>query len=193
MRVKPYLLASAMALSLSLSAMQQHPAYAADGVYETTPMVLAQNGDNRGFLDKLFNRRGDNSGAKPVYMDKGSSRTNPYDFGRARKSADQRRPGTGSVSWEAFKKEQERYAMEVRASVQAKSDAAVAVVKRKLAAERAAEAKERQQGYSDSSGNASKSAEKKRMVYDPEKAWTYSPNRREEDSRSAPKLYNSSR
>ncbi len=193
MRVKPYLLASAMALCLTAGAIHHQKAFAAgDNAMQAAPIIVAQNDDsNRSFLGRIFNRRDDSSGAKPLYMNKGTSgQAKPYDFSRNRTAASQRRRNTGNVSWEAFEDARAKHAREIQEYAQAASDAVVAASMREIEQLRAAEAR----GDVSGAGAAgSRSSSNKKMVYDPAKAWTYNPNKPEKESVSErPRIYNAS-
>ncbi|MCB9991547.1 MAG: hypothetical protein H6867_09255 [Rhodospirillales bacterium] len=165
-----------------------HDAYATPD-YGAPPIVLAQNeGGNQGFFGRIFNRGGEKSGSSPVFLDQGKgaatyqSKPKPFNFGAAKKSAQGRRGKMDWATFEALRNEQGRknteYAMAAAAQVVAESN-------RALAARKHAETQASTQRTT-----------KKRMVYDPEKVWTYNPNTRsdsKDEGTSKPKIYNSSR
>lgn len=191
MRVKPCIVASIMALSLSAGPVY-HGAYAANGSVKTdTSIVLAQNSNDKpGFFDKIFNRSKDKErAAKPLYLDRGQSPSSvkPYDFSQGRRGVDDRRKRNAKgVDWDSFIEARDAKVVRNTQNALAAGAAISSRMERKAEERRVASLAGSSRG---GGAGAMVNETPKKMVYDPKKVWTYNPNQPQQQ-KQAPKIYN---
>ena len=192
MRLKLYAVTSLFVLGLA-AGVPGHVTYAADMVSEDT-IILAQNGDDKpGFFGRLFNRSGEQSDARPLFLNKGAktsgAKVQPYNFGKDHYGAEQGRSSSSYDSeWAAFEAVRDRQMEENTAFALAVADRMLEESDRMMRQHEEAHAGETK------AGDVDRENSKKRMVYDPQKVWTYDPNKRDEPDGSQPaRIYNSTR
>ena len=189
MNLKPCLLAGMIAVALAGESVAQR-LHAQDLYDSAAPIVLAQS--EGGFFGRIFNDSNSSSDAKPLFLNKGKQQggyqepIKPHDMSQHSGPGANARGGRREMSqWEqlmAQADENTEFAL-------AKADAAVAEVRAQTARERKAAA---------SAGQANTVG--KKMVYDPDRVWTYTnPKRRDaapqqpqeqEDKRPVSRIYN---
>lgn len=149
-------------------------------------VILVQNdsGQKQGFFQKLFNKKNESSGSKPLFLDtKGIKPTGknpkPYDFGKqARNLSKQLNNKNFEDVWEKFMAQKTQGVLDqlerANAITSEMSRQRQAAVDKKFAETRLA--------------NSSGVNKEKKMVYDPNKAKNYDPN--QPDGNKKPRLYN---
>ncbi|PJB71915.1 MAG: hypothetical protein CO093_04150 [Alphaproteobacteria bacterium CG_4_9_14_3_um_filter_47_13] len=138
---------------------------------ENDTIILAQNDDSGGLWNRIFNRSGEKSQSKPLFLDKAgtssSKQVKPYDF--SKKSASQARAGTFS-DLEGQQMIQQRDSAVIQRTQEVLKIAALENEKN------SAQAQDFFAKQNEATAANNKNTKKKTMAYDPEKVWSYNPN-----------------
>ncbi|GEM_PF-2602290 len=148
---------------------------AQDLYQDAAPIVLAQN-DKSGFFGRIFNKSGDRSGAKPLFLRKSDGKTRagptpvapkPYDFQtQSRSGSLAKYQAESKKQWKEY---QDNMAREVAATTELSRQAGEAA---NLRTQKALDAMRERQAQR-AGGKPAAGSSGKKAVYDPQKVYQY--------------------
>ncbi len=190
MAIKPYLFLGLLTVSVAGGALT-HTGYAHSHIQGLDPaadsaIILVQNNDQQGFWGRIFNRSDDRTKAQPLHLDgrasenRGNRAVTPHNYSEytQRRAGSRGRP-SGSLDdaavrasyeeWNRISSARSAHLLEQKARVEA------IMARRNAENARLMQASYRQKQQARGSHGAQP---QRRMVYDPERVWTYNPNDR---------------